>query len=524
MTVNFKSLPDFDRRTFMKRLGLLMGASLTPGLKFAMNETLFGTAYAQAVAANTPTYFVEINYRDQVDLGQVFVAPGLATASNLRRGDTGDACAMYVQQANLTQRANNVYLTPESLALDPHLPNIAFCDLGEMTPGAIHYHNSANRMRSPDCSYTRSGGMGPMFDNDPVSNFPQGCEEYYSAMPTPASLHNHLQKQLTPGVRNGVALKGITRSIHTVYHYAAGLQGGELDRMRSQQNLFNAFPATSTTTPSILGSPAEAELFSKMLKKVDPKFLQSRRQTQSVIDQHVSQLNEAQVPLTRTSTMSFDLRLTAAERTSWRQGVPEPNVDGFVEGQDGRPSSVEFQIWEQYALATKLLLSGLTRTVALEGEFIDIHNQRPQKQMEVHAKQCALPLARMIEAFKAGGIWDRTLIAIFTADGSRPPGAGYSGDRGKNTVVLAGGMIRGGYFGDVRVAGDLGNGHSYSYHMPDLTTGQPVSMGVRDGDNSRRVPGSRIWRTIAKAFGAPDTLVNGFAPVASASPLPFMLL
>lgn len=89
--MNWKTLPDLDRRAFMKRLGLLLGASATPGLKFALDETLLGSAYAQAVAANQPTYFVEVNYRDQIDLGQVFVAPGLATASNLRRGATGEA-------------------------------------------------------------------------------------------------------------------------------------------------------------------------------------------------------------------------------------------------------------------------------------------------------------------------------------------------------------------------------------------------------------------------------------------------
>lgn len=521
--MNWKTLPSLDRRAFMKRLGLLLGASATPGLKFALDETLLGSAYAQAVAANQPTYFVEVNYRDQVDLGQVFVAPGLATASGLRRGDTGDACAMYTQQANLTQRPNNIYLTPESMALDPHLDNIAWLDLGEMTPGAIHYHNSANRNRAPDCSYNRGAGMGSMFANDPVSNFPQGCEEYYSAVATPASLHNHLQKQLTPGVRNGVTLKGITRSIHTVYHYAAGLPGGELDRMRSKNNLFTAFPATTTTTPSIIGSPAEAELFNKLLKRVDPAYLKARRQPQAAVDRHVTQVDEAQGPLTKTSTMSFDLRLTPQEVAFWRNGVPEPTGDGFVEGQDGRPSSVEFQIWEQYALATKLLVSGLTRTIALECEFIDIHNQRPQKQMEVHAKQCALPLARMIEGFKAAGIWSRTLIAIFTADGSRPPAAGYSGDRGKNTVVLAGGMIKGGYFGDIRLAGNLGNGHSYSYHMPDLTTGVPIAQGAVNGDNSKRIPGAAIWRTIAKAFAAPDTLASSFAAVANTAPLPFVL-
>lgn len=522
--MNEKTLPDLpDRRAFLKRLGLLLGASATPGLKFALDDSLLGSAYAQAMAGNQATYFVEVNYRDQVDLGQVFVAPGLATATNLRRGDTGDACAMYVQQSNIVQRPNNVFLTPESLALDPHLDNIAWIDLGEMTPGAIHYHNSANRNRAPDCSYNRGAGMGPMFSNDPVSNFPQGCEEYYSAIATPASLHNHLQKQLTPGVRNGVALKGITRSIHTVYHYAAGLPGGELDRMRSKNDLFTAFPRTTTTTPSIIGSPAEAELFNKLLKRVDPKYLRARKQTQGAIDQHVTQLDEAQVPLTRTSTMNFDLRLTTDETTFWRNGVPEPTSDGFVDGQDGRPSSVEFQIWEQYALATKLLLSGLTRTVALECEFIDIHNQRPEKQMVVHAKQCALPLARMIEAFKAGGIWDRTLIAIFTADGSRPPAAGYSGDRGKNTVVLAGGMIKGGYFGDIRLAGTLGNGHSYSYHMPDLMTGAPIANGAVNGDNSKRVPGAAIWKSIAKAFKAPDAMANQFAAVANTAPLPFVL-
>src|SRR5207237_758694 len=111
--MNRKSLPlieSLDRRRFMQRAGLWLGAAATPALQLALEESVFGKAHAQN--APPPTYFVEVNYRDQVDLGQVFVAPGLATFTNLVRGDTGDRCAMYVQQADLSARANNVWLTP----------------------------------------------------------------------------------------------------------------------------------------------------------------------------------------------------------------------------------------------------------------------------------------------------------------------------------------------------------------------------------------------------------------------------
>jgi hypothetical protein len=213
-------LPPTSRRRVLQALGAL---ALAPAAKHAARELLIGSAYAQT--ADPGTLFVEINYRDQVDLGQVFVAPGLATATNLIRGERGRACAMFIQQNEMTRLANDVYLTPDSAVLAPHVDNIACVDLCELTPGAIHNHNGANRNRAPDCSYDHLAGMGPMFENDPVSNFPQGCEEYYSAVPTPASMHNYAQKLLTPGLQNGVALKGITRSIHTVYHYAATLGG-----------------------------------------------------------------------------------------------------------------------------------------------------------------------------------------------------------------------------------------------------------------------------------------------------------
>jgi hypothetical protein len=218
----------------------------------------------------------------------------------------------------------------------------------------------------------------------------------------------------------------------------------------------------------------------------------------------------------------ISLPLTADETTFWRTGVPEPTADGFVPGQDGRPTSLKFQIWEQFALAAKLVISGMTRSVALECEFIDIHDQRPRKQMQVHSKQLALPLARLIEQLKAAGIYNQTLISIHTLDGSRSPAASSAGDEGKNSVILAGGMIKGGYYGDIRIGGPQADGHKYNYHMPDLTTGAPIATGV--SDKSNRVPGKNVWRTIMKALRVPDAMVaEQFPAVADAQPLPFML-
>jgi hypothetical protein len=523
--MNRKTLPtlsSLERRRFIKSMGLVLGAAATPALRYALHETLFGTAYADAMNAQQPTFFIEINYRDQVDLGEVFVAPGLATYTNLTRGETGDQCAMFYQQSELFQKANNIYLTPESKILEPHLDTIACIDTCELTQGDIHYHTAANRNRAPDCTKTESPGVTPMFNIEYGRNQPQGCENYYSGMPTPASLHNYLQKQLSPDLKNGVAMKGITRDIHTVYHHGAGLPGAELDRMQTKNNLYAAFPKTSGATPTVL-TPAQGEMFDKALKRIDARWYQ-RRHLEARLAEHSGFIDQTQVALSKASTQDFDLPLTQTEIDYWRTDVPEPDSDtGNVDGQDFHPTSVEFQIWEQYALASKIITSGKARTVALECEFVDIHNKRPRKQMQVHSKQLAIPLARLIDQLKLSGIYDRTLIAIYTLDGSRPPAAGYSGDRGKSTVMLAGGMIRGGYFGDIRIAGSLGDGHEYSYHMPDLTTGVPISNGVTGGDLTQRVPGAVMWKTVAKAMGAPDSVVNQYATVASVSPLPFVL-
>ena len=59
--------------------------------------------------------------------------------------------------------------------------------------------------------------------------------------------------------------------------------------------------------------------------------------------------------------------------------------------------------------------------------------------LQTQAHQSARPLARAIKYFKDIGVWHRTLIAIYTLDGSREPRANSYGDNGKGTVVLAGG-------------------------------------------------------------------------------------
>jgi len=84
-------LPPLARRKFLKRLGLAMAAPGIPAaLRFAVNELAEGTAHAAAAETTLPTYFIEFDYRDQVDWGQVAIAPGLAsTYGTLARGETG---------------------------------------------------------------------------------------------------------------------------------------------------------------------------------------------------------------------------------------------------------------------------------------------------------------------------------------------------------------------------------------------------------------------------------------------------
>lgn len=507
------SLPKFDemnpmkRRRFLKVLAAALAAPAIPAsVRFAANELVMGEAYAQDLVEGAPTFFMEINLRDQWDFGHVFVPPGLATNPNLRRGPDGYRCSLFHGQEGIHDKGRGFYLTDDSLELEPHLDSIAACELFELSVGRIHGHEAANATRSPGRDYASGPGRSPMWEHEPSFN-EQGNEPHYSSTPTPASLHNYWQKQLEPSIRNGVTFKGISRA-HTCFHFGAGLPGAEIDRKQSVQSLLDSFPDTVEAL-NVLATPEEADTLSRLLRQVDGRFFERYGYSQGARDRHTQSISEAQHLLYSGQTRLVSLPLTDEERAYWSEGVP---------GQVG--SSLKANIWEQVAYGFKLFAGGMARTYAVEFDYLDVHNERTESQMWTMARQTVLPLVRLIESLKAAGIYDRTLIALYSTDGGRSPAANSTGSAGLNTVVLAGGMVQGGYYGDVSVAGDRGDGHDYQYHVPDLATGQP---GMVVGDNSGRLPGATIWRTVMKASGVPESVYGQFPDVQGHSHLPWLL-
>ena len=176
----------------------------------------------------------------------------------------------------------------------------------------------------------------------------------------------------------------------------------------------------------------------------------------------------------------------------------DPNSEGFVKAQ----------IWEQFAYATKIFLSGLARSIALEFSFqhLDGDGVRTEDVVRIQAQQAARPIARLITALKAAGLYDRTVIALYTLDGSRRPAANSYSRNGKNTLLLAGGKIRGGYYGDIEITGDLSNGlgHTYAFRPPDPQTGAPLPAVSDWSDPTLRTKSGDAWRTVVKAAGVPE--------------------
>jgi hypothetical protein len=511
-----------QRRRFLKLLGLTIAAPAVPlAVRYAAHEIAGGKAHADSVVDTEGTFFIELNLRDQWDHGHVFVAPSLATYTGLRQGQNGDQAAMFFTSDELTAYPErNVYLTADSAALAPHLDTIAMIDLCEPSLGAIHGHESANAIRSPGRDYAQRPGTGPMYENDPVSNFPQGCEAFYTSSPTPASLHNYHQKTLDPSLRNGIVFKGISRSIHTAYHYAAGLAGGELDRIRSKTQLFEAFPSVLSDV-NVLPSAEEAEALTQIMERLDRRYLEGRGYQEQALANHRTNLVQAREVLYAREPRLVSLPLTPEEEAYWSENVPNQMCTrDDTESFECNSDSVKAQIWEQTAYAVKMLTSGMTRTVALEFDYMDLHGFRPEIAVRTQAQQLSYPLARMIEQLQAAGIYDRTVIAVYTTDGSRSPAANSYGNNGKNSLILAGGGIQGGYYGDISVAGDRGDGHDYAYHMPDVTTGQPTEG--RTG-LAGRLRSADVWRTVTKALCIPDAVAGGFPETADGRPLSFML-
>ncbi len=498
-----------------------LGASLRTGaLPSALRA--FGPSKAGAQPPDDGgTLFLEICLRDQWDQMHVFVPPGIASFGRVHRGETGDGLTFFAQPDELRMTptsTGNVFLTADSYELAPFVDSVAQIDFGEPTAGDIHGHEAANPIRTPGRRRERLPGYMSLFENDPASSS-SGNMEDYGTVPTPACVHNHWSKSLDPSLRNGIAFKGISRSNQTVYHFAAGLPGGELDRVRSRGELFDLFPPF-VDDPSLVRSAGEANAIQRALGRLDDRFLARRRIQARVRDDHQRQIDELRQQLHVAEPRVVSLPLTEEERAYWGSGVPSQTCTrNDLESFECGEGQVKAQIWEQVAYAYKLLSAGLTRTVALEFDYMDLHTYRPQSAVRTQAQQLAKPLARLIARLQEDGLYERTVIAVYTADGSRAPHANSYGHDGKNTLILAGGRIRGGYYGDIRLT-DEGSRNGVTYHPPG-EDGAPLSEGFR-GTNGR-LSSARLWRTVIEAARIPSDVVEGFAEVQSATPYGFVL-
>ena len=435
-----------QRRRFLKLMGAALAVPAIPAaLRYAFNDMAGGIQYANAQAASEGTIFLEFNYRDQVDLMHMFVPPGLATNNNLKRGVNGEQVSLFWQMSDLIKSpTTNHYLTPDSAELLPHVDNIAIVDLGESTIGNVHGHEGGNGMRSP--GRVMDGGMSgkkPMYLIDAPVEAANGAgsEKLYTTTPTPATLHNYYQKQLDATLKNGFTFKGISRFKHSVYHYGANLPGAELDRFKSKDSLYSAFPA-QVQDASLVPTATQADLLVRMLKSVDTRLF-SRRYSESAKANHLAQLEETRNILHVDNPKVVTVPLTADEAKYWGDGVPAQQcttddvtvVECSTDANQDATTAVfsKAQIWEQFGFASKILGSGITRSGALEFDFMDLHGDgaRPQKVLQVQGMQASKPLARLIKFMKDLGVWNRTLIALYTLDGSRRPAANSYGNDGK---------------------------------------------------------------------------------------------
>ncbi|HZH03887.1 MAG TPA: twin-arginine translocation signal domain-containing protein, partial [Myxococcaceae bacterium] len=269
-----------NRRQLLKATGALAATSALglPALRGA-----------RAAGEGEATYLIEICLRDQLDFGHIFVAPGLAKSANLIRGDSGRKAALFYDSNQLIGLPHDVFLTPQSELLRPHVDTVAMVDLCELSYGPVHGHEASNPVRSPGRTRDSGNGRLLMWESEPGKENGEGAS--YSSTPTPTALHNYWQKQVDPALKNAVVLKGTQRS-GTIYHFGAGLPGSEPDRVQTVESLLEAFPSSAQDL-NVLPTADEAEIVTRYLRRLDRHFLTDRRITEQAQGDHGSQIGGA---------------------------------------------------------------------------------------------------------------------------------------------------------------------------------------------------------------------------------------
>lgn len=500
-------LKKLRRRDFLKYSGVAAGAGVLNSSKLSSLLSLNSTLLAQSQEQLPIKYFIEINLRDQWDFMNVFVPPGIAKAADLKRGPESDKVSLYHDQASLTDAGNGFFLTPDSIALQPHLESMAVVEFLKPTLGMVHGHEGLN-YRSPGRSFAQTGTKRATWLKDPQSSS-IGNGLFYSDVPTPDSVHNYVQKQASKLINNGITIKGIGRAgTSTVHHFGADLRNSELDRIQSMEQLQQVINLRAQPHP-ILSSDQELRFFKELVAMTDREFLKRIRSSESLVSNHESELAELD-SLLRNRPTQVDLSLSEEDRLFWSQGVPD---------QVSFP--VRMQIWEQVAKAFKLVEADACRTISIEFDYADIHGVRSESVCRTMAQQTALPLARLVEKLKAANLFDQTLIVVNSLDGGRSPYSESYGDTGQNTMILIGSHIKGGYYGDIRVQSTDANKNNFTFHRPDLVTGLPVAQGVADA--SDRIDDATAYRTVMKALRIPTDLYDGYADLQDANHMAYLL-
>jgi Protein of unknown function (DUF1501) len=568
-----------SRRRVLRSAGLALGAGglgLTlprsqNGLG-ALGSFLFEGREAYGLDTTKPTYVIEICLREQWDLQNLMVPPAMATDGALAKstsGSDGNAGAFWTQLEADTER--RMYFTEHSSGLYPHRENIAMLEVnetgGSSSDSAPHNHAVVNPLRSP--GYGGSSAIGPEIGKLDLAG------GLFGSVPTPASFHNFIQKTISPDIENGVCLKLMTHYLKfpgIVRHFGGGLAGAELDRFYNLNDLktavgkYNArlgqplpaptggsaFPAPAQSAANTAADTAaararsEAVLLAESLKKLDKRAFERAGFSDETINNHLNIFDRLRVrnqpqqavppapapggvlPPGPTGKRPINLAVSDAERAEWGTFVTRSSVRSPIEPYIHFQDTPQAQPWEQFLIAFKLLAGGFTRSFACEIEWIDYHNGRPAEGSKLQARVVSAGLAHLIDNLKAAGMFQNTLVVVYTLDGSRSMRANVDGGNplGRNSVLLAGGAVKGGYFGDIRQIRGGGDPY-YAYSMPDPNTGATVASSITDqGEGQRaqgRTSGKVIWRTVAEAMGIAPSDADRFTQLAGAKSLPFVL-